>query len=316
MCIHLLSTINSGYEVPFRVAVQSFLDKHENDTATKWHVIGAGLPAAMCRAIENQAAGSALEFCWYDLSENSLQGLPVRGHFVPHVYARILAPRLLPKEVDRYLYLDGDLLLLDDIQALWNTDLQGAVIGAVTDMAVPLVSSPMGLRLFRELGFKTQDPYFNAGVMVVDVAAWRQHETGQRALDYLHRHSKAVNLLDQDALNAVLRGLWKPLDLRWNLISGLAGRPFFMAENFDGEEYRHALADPGIIHFAGLLKPWIHPRIASRWSEAYLDTLAQVFPDHRLSRSLSAHGYSFYDRRLRHIFYPAEKFVWAKRRGF
>ena len=315
MCIHLLSTINGGYEVPFRVTVQSYLD-HCGDATAKWHVFESDLPAESRHAIEDQAAGYPLKFYWYDFKGSLPANLPVRGHFVPHVYARILAPRLLPAEVRRFLYLDGDLLILDRITDLWNTDLQGAVIGAVPDMAVPHVSSPMGLRRFRELGFQAADPYFNAGVYLADTAAWRARETGRLALEYLDSHRDDVNLLDQDALNAVLRGLWKPLDLRWNLISGLAGRPFFNSYEFDEDEYRGALAEPGIVHFAGLLKPWVHPRIASRWSGLYLQTLARVFPDHQLSRSLSSRSFAFYDRRLRRMLYPVEKFVWSKRRGF
>ena len=315
MCIHLLSTINGGYEVPFRVTVQSYLD-HCVGAEAVWHVFISDLPESSRNAIEDQAAGHPLEFRWYDFEGLLPADLPVRGHFVPHVYARILAPRLLPAEVQRFLYLDGDLLLLDNISDLWGADLQGAVIGAVTDMAVPRVSSPMGLRRFRELGFQPQDPYFNAGVYLADTEAWRARETGRLALEYLDRYRDDVNLLDQDALNAVLRDLWKPLDLRWNLISGLAGRPFFNAGEFEEEEYRSALAKPGIVHFAGLLKPWVHPRIASRWNTQYLQTLDRVFPDHKLSRSLSSRSFSFYDRRLRRIFYPAEKYVWSKRRGF
>lgn len=316
MPIHLLSTIDTGYEVPFRVTLQSLLDHLEAPVSVQWHVIGSGLSPRVRAAIEAQAGGHPVTLNWYETPESPVDELPVRGRFVPHVYTRIIAPQLLPASIDRFLYLDGDLLLMDSISTLWETDLEGAVIGAVQDMAVPWVSSAMGIGTYRELGFDTRDPYFNAGVYLVDLAAWRKHDTGQRAIDYIKRHGDSINLLDQEALNAALHGRWKQLDLRWNLIAGLAGRRHYTLEGVDPDMYHQAIEHPGIVHFAGLLKPWVQPEIGSQWVQQYLQTLQQVFPDHQLSDSIRDRGFSFYDRKLRWLFYSAEKYVWSKRKGF
>ena len=316
MSIHLLSTIDAGYEVPFRVTLQSMLDHLEAPVSVQWHVIGSELPSALRGAVEAQASGKPVTFHWYETPASLIDDLPVRGRFVSQVYARIIAPQLLPAGTERFLYLDGDLLLMDSISALWETDLEGAVIGAVQDMAVPYVSSPMGIRTYRQLGFDAGAPYFNAGVYLVDLAAWRKRDTSQCAIDYIKRHGDSINLLDQEALNVALYGCWKQLDLRWNLIASLAGRCHYNAAGVDQGMYRQALKNPGIVHFAGLLKPWVHPDISSQWALQYLQTLRQVFPGHRLSGSIRDRGFSFYDRKLRWLLYPAEKYVWCKRKGF
>lgn len=316
MCIHLLSTINAEYEVPFRVTVQSLLNQLEADIPVTWHVFGTGLATTTREAIETQATEHSMRFRWYDFSPDQFADLPVRGRFIPHVYARIIAPGYLPDDVDHFLYLDGDLLFLDGISALWKTDLQDKVIAAAPDMAVPRASLPMGIARYRELGIAADDPYFNAGVYLVDRAAWERHDTSQRALDYIQRYGDSINLLDQDALNVALHGCWKPLNIRWNLISSLAGRRHYRLDGIDSAEYQRALTDPGIIHFAGLLKPWKYPRTASLWTPQYLETLHQVFPLHQFSNTLEARSYSFYDHWLRRFLYPAENYVWGKRKGF
>lgn len=316
MTMELLSTINADYVVPFRVTVQSFVTRLGGETPVRWHVFGTALNSDTRRQIEAQGLGKPVKFAWYDFSEAATGSLPTRGRFVPHVYARILAPELLPPDIERFLYLDGDLMVVDQVDPLWNTDLGDAVLGAAPDMAVPRVSSRMGLRCYRELGFEGCEPYFNAGVYLVNTQAWKAGETGQRALEYVKRYRDEINLMDQDALNAVLRGQWKPLECRWNLIASLAGHSHYNPVDIDPGEYSRALAEPGIVHFAGYLKPWLYPCLAPRWAQDYVDTLLEVYPDHRLGDSLWTRVLSFYDRRLRRLFYPLETRIWSKRRGF
>ncbi|MEO2020421.1 MAG: glycosyltransferase family 8 protein [Pirellulaceae bacterium] len=316
MTIHLLSTCNANYTVPFRVTVHSLLEHLPEDCEVHWYVFWPDLVDGVESSFARLVAGRSVRFHWLTVSPEKLEGLPVRGHFVPHVYTRILAPACLPESVDRFLYLDADLLVLDDITPLWKTPLGDNVIAAVPDLAVPKVSSPMGLRLFRELGIAPDAPYFNAGVYLADTHAWERRHIAQRAIEYLDRHAQEINLLDQDALNAVLCGQWKALDVRWNLVASLCGRSHYQPLGIDENELRRAQNRPGIVHYAGLLKPWAHPGIASFKVSRYLEVLEQACPKHRLQDSLKARSLGFYDRRLRGLFYPLEQFIWNKRKGF
>ena len=313
--VELLSTINADYIVPFRVTVQSLLDHARPGISLRWHVWHTGVCDDLKRQVEQHEQDVDLEFAWYEAGDK-LFGLPVRGHFVPHVYARLFATERLPAEVRRFIYVDGDVLVLDDIEKLWSTDLNGASLAAVQDLAVPRVSSPMGLKHFRTLGFDAEAPYCNAGVYVADVAAWRKARIGQAALAYLEEYRDHINLLDQDALNAVIKGSWKPLDYRWNLVSGPAGRSFCPRDGLDIAQLERAVANPGIVHFAGLLKPWVYPSLGSPWADEYARELRRLYPAYRLNTSFRARGISFYDRRLRHWTHGLEKRIWAARRGF
>lgn len=315
MRIELLSTIDEHYVVPFRVTVQSLLDHLGSGVDLRWHVCHGGLSDESKHRIESHAEGAPLEFHWHDPPPSPGRA-PVRGHFVPHVYTRLFAPDLLPADVTRFLYLDGDLLVLDGIEKLWSVELDGAVLAAVQDLAVPLVSSPMGLRRHAEIGFRPEAPYFNAGVFLADVAAWRRSRISRDAADYIEAYQADINLLDQDVLNAVARGRWKPLDLRWNLVSGPAGRSFRPAPGLDAVRLERAVANPGIVHFAGLLKPWIQSALGSPWAAEYGRVLNRVYPDYRWDRSARSRGLSLYDRHLRHWTHAIEKRIWSARRGF
>lgn len=316
MCIHLLSTVNSAYTVPFRVTVHSLLSNLSPGTRVRWHLCKKGLAQRDVDEIEGHRVGSNIEFVWHEIDATDLTSLPLRGRAVPKMYERLLMPEILAGEVERFIYLDGDLLVLEDIAKLWGLALDGMIIAAVQDLAVPVVSSPMGLRRYRELGFSRRSPYFNAGVYVADVGRWKRHGITTAALEYLERHKNAINLMDQDALNAVIKNRWKPLDYRWNLTASLAGRSHYRPRDVDRERLAWAVADPAIIHFSGYLKPWDVPRLGSKWARVYEHALLEALPGHRRKQSAKARALSFYDRSLRTYLYRAERTLWQRMRGF
>jgi lipopolysaccharide biosynthesis glycosyltransferase len=308
--MHLLSTINSDFVVPFRVLVRSLTRRRRRTPPITWHVVESGLTGKEKAAIEAQVARTSVSINWQRHADELVAQLPLKGRALPAMYDRIFVGQVLPESIDRVIYLDGDLLLLDAIDHLWETDLDGAVVGAVQDAVIPYVSSPAGLRKYRDLGFLRTDPYFNAGVLIIDLNAWRAHQTEERAIDYLHRYFRSVNLADQDALNAVLRGRWTRVDDRWNITGGAAGRAHFDASGIGRSRMTAALQRPALIHFSGHLKPWLYPDLGGRWSDAYRDALLDLCPGYRFERSLRTTAATFYDRHLRTYLYPLERLVW------
>jgi len=231
-----------------------------------------------------------------------VRDLPLRRPFTREAYYPLLLPDVLPPSVNRVLFLDADLLILDDLSPLWHVDLAGAPVAAVPDMAIPLVSSPRGLRNRRALGIPDAAAYFNAGVMLMDLDVWRRERVAQRAVDYL-RTAGTVDFLHQEALNAMLWDRWRPLPLRWNLISGLTGR------------FGYEIVDrPAIVHYAGYFKPWLAP-VGGPFGTAYRRHLERTRAAHDGAESAcwSRRLASIYDRYLRTHLYPVEHSLWAKR---
>ena len=86
----------------------------------------------------------------------------VSGPISRTAYFRLDIPDIVPADVERVIYLDCDLLVLDDIRLLWQTDLAGNPLGAAEDPHVGREKAEQngGLRLegrrflfqFRRLG--------------------------------------------------------------------------------------------------------------------------------------------------------------------
>lgn len=232
--------------------------------------------------------------------------IPPHPRFPPEAAAPLLLPQLLPESLDRVLFLDADLLVMDDVRRLWEWDLQGNVIAAGRDSAIPTCGSARGVKDLAAWGVRPEAEYFNGGVLVIDLQAWRRADVTARAFGYLRRTGSKVDFLHQEALNAVLGDRCRSLPARWNLLGGVAGRRF---ERPESEAWR----DPAIVHFAGRLKPW-RTRVGGRFEDAYRAALERA----GLEASRSRPGwrgalYSRYDRTMRDFLYPAERLLWRMR---
>jgi lipopolysaccharide biosynthesis glycosyltransferase len=175
------------------------------------------------------------------------------AHYTIDTYTRIWLAEFFPATVDRVLYLDADIVVVGSIAPLWSTDLAGALMGAVD-----IPGSDQGVR---RLGLRAEDGYFNAGVLLIDLARWRATRADQTVIDYIHAYPERLEY-DQDALNACFRSVTKRLDYRWNVI-----RPFFrepLALPLERAEIETIRREALIIHFNGGSKPWSyfcdHPR--------------------------------------------------------
>ena len=104
----------------------------------------------------------------------------------------------------------------------------------------------------RALGLDLATPYFNAGLMVVDRAAWRAAELGERAARALRDEPRTFPFMEQDALNATLAGGFAPLSPRCNFMGD-----FFLLD-------LEAAIAPIVLHFVNRPKPWEYARLARR----------------------------------------------------
>lgn len=174
------------------------------------------------------------EIEFVDINKNIFEGFYVSNHINKVAYYRILAPLLLPEKVGKYIYLDIDIILNEDIQLLFNTSLANNIIAAVFD--------PYGEERYEDLDI-LDEGYFNSGVLVVDKVKWLEQGITDKVLNFIREQPK-LKYHDQDALNYVLKNHWLRLDNEWNVQTS-----FFEIDN------QYGIA-PKIIHYTSHRKPW------------------------------------------------------------
>ena len=113
-------------------------------------------------------------------------------------YARLFVGEMLPETVDRVLYADCDMIVCEPLRELWNTPLDGKVLAAVQDSISADTKAAVGL----QAGMR----YFNAGLLLIDLAEWRARKMGERCMSFIDGHGGNVVHHDQGVLNGVLMG--------------------------------------------------------------------------------------------------------------
>lgn len=176
----------------------------------------------------------------------------------PSIYLRLMIPKLFP-DCEKVLYLDSDILVLDDIEKLWNIDLNGktcaACLAAVKD------------EHRKRLEFSKDMSYFNSGVMMFNAKKMHDDNAITKCIELFQLKQHVLKYPDQDLLNLLYHDNFLKLPLRWNLISSFCNK----APNetlYSAKETIDALKSPGIIHFTGKNKPHFFWR-SSHHSYAY-----------------------------------------------
>jgi len=262
--ITLVAGCDEDFARPLAVTLFSALKHLDPAQPVTLYLIDGGVSPESRMRIERVARRVRRDVClaWRKPQPEEMQYLAGARHLSPATYLRLFIPDLLPPEVTRALYVDSDFLIRADLRELWNTDLSGVAVAAARDFIVTQIDHPYsGVKDHRALGLDPQAPYFNAGLLLMDVGRWRRDRIAAKALSYAVKHGAALGNCDQDALNATLPGDWLPLDYRWNVQSAL----FYLHDLSDSAFTRELsqarpalLKEAKIIHFTGTPKPWNH----------------------------------------------------------
>ena len=211
--LHVLFCASRDYLQHAAVAAVSLLSTTPGPIV--FHVFTAeGDPAAEARLSDTLGRFPRIGLELYRVGYPGLSHAFVDRYLTKEAYLRFLAPDVLPRDIGRVIYLDCDLVVVDDVLPLWNTDLRGAAVGAVADC--DWTAGAAENRLTR-LGIPRRHVYVNSGVLVMDLDRWRRERLGERLFRFIEAKGASLAYHDQDALNAVLHSEIALLDRRWNV---------------------------------------------------------------------------------------------------
>ncbi|KAF0887928.1 hypothetical protein E2562_005643 [Oryza meyeriana var. granulata] len=182
------------------------------------------------------ASFPSLRFEIYPFRADAVTGLisvSVRAALeAPLNYARNYLADLLPKCVPRAIYLDSDVLAVDDVRRLWETRLPAAAVVAASEYCLANFSCyftetfwsdpQLGDRIFA--GRRRSPCYFNTGVMFIDLRRWRVGSYRRRIEVWMEmqKEKRIYELGSLPPFLLVFAGEVEAVDYRWNQ-HGLGG---------------------------------------------------------------------------------------------
>jgi lipopolysaccharide biosynthesis glycosyltransferase len=242
VCGPVVLAVDADYGMPLATTLRSTVEANTGAWPLEFYVLAYKLPDREKAKIVNSLPRGSASIHWVPVELNHFQQFSTLRHVSKITFVRLLIPYFLPDTISKVLYLDADVIVLHTLEPLWEADLNGAVLGAVSDTYLDPALKRSGPDTE---GMPQVHDYFNAGVLIIDIGLWRQKCVSEVALEYLSRHPES-SFSDQDALNVACDTLWKKLDPRWN----------FQVRG--GTRVSDLLPEqrPWIVHFIMGSKPW------------------------------------------------------------
>lgn len=268
--INILVTLDGGYLGPLCVMLHSLCESnptaqfrifvaHTSLEESDFEKIRASVCADRCR-VENVY-----------VPRDQFPGLPYSKRWPQEACYRIFAAHILPTDLDRVLYLDPDIVIINSLEQLYNIDLQGNYFAASTHL-FSLMQTVNRVRL----KMPPKSVYINSGVMLIDLKQLRKEQQIEQVLEYYRKNKNRIYLFDQDILNGlyckqtlVISPLLYNLDERYYKLHNI--NPYNKKNKID---HQWVADNTSIIHFCGKTKPW-NAKYKGRFGELFYDKFSK-----------------------------------------
>ena len=185
-------------------------------------------------------------------------------------FSRLYLGSLLPADIDKILYLDCDLLVLKELEEMYQSDISGCFCAGVSDCV-------SGSHL-RAIGLDSKSNYFNAGVLLINLEMWRKENVEEKFGEFSRKYNNDVLYADQGIINGVLSAKSVKLPPEYNCFTAVYDFTYKdlmtfrkPAGYYSEAEIESAKQDPAIVHFTTSflsVRPWVegcaHP-YAGEW---------------------------------------------------
>jgi len=244
--IHIVVATDQNYWHLTAVMLLSLASHHRSKEKLVCHVITSGLTDRQKHSFIEFFHSKGVTIDWLSVDPAAFKDFPVVDYFTPATYYRVEIPQLLSPAIRKVIYLDADILLLDDISKLWHTDIKGLPIAAVENFH----------SFHKEfVGIPAEAKFFNGGVLLIDLDYWRRHNVSDQLKRIIVTQKEKMIYCDQEALNLLFYDKCFFLPPKWNYSPGHED-VIELFELYDRRpEFKEAVQKPSLVHFLGFYKP-------------------------------------------------------------
>jgi lipopolysaccharide biosynthesis glycosyltransferase len=253
-----------SYVHALAVSVLSLLEVHDNSVQCNIYVVDAGIEDTDWHKIELTAK-------LFSFARLTRIATPCPQNAPPHVagkwsiWAKLWLDELLQTNDDNMvIYLDCDTLVLSSLVIQAHCVFASLRRNALPLAAVRDVGCPCGDDKLSKHGFTSTQPYFNAGVLFLDLEKIRDQRLLESTRQWALKHpgTPEFSMCEQDVLNLTFRGRWLPLSFSWN-VQGMGTYGDFrtraegpsMPALFSPEEWAKIQEEALVVHFTGTSSP-------------------------------------------------------------
>ncbi len=249
--IDIVMSFDDAYVQHSAAAMASILLNCDASSRFRFHILDGGISTIKKAKLMKLKKLRDFEIKFYDMTKYDWSMFPDNHiHTSEAAYYRLRIPEILPRNITKVLYLDGDIIVEQDLKELWNTDLLDFVLGAVEDVN----GVNFGIRL------NLSKKYFNSGVLLLNLDKLRRTDLMKKIIKYVKDNKERILCHDQDILNGLFNDQYREIPLKWNVCHPMYVPDRRLKHTYTDYDILIARQNPGIIHFTGN-KPWHWGRI-------------------------------------------------------
>jgi len=183
----------------------------------------------------------------FDLKHKDFPNIE-NSHVSEATYYRIYLNEFLPSDTNSILYVDADIIFLNDITNIYkeltdNLAKSKYVVAAKTEYS----RNNFNEERFTNLEMKS-NKYLNAGVMFIDLTKWRNQRVYESLIETQIKMGSRLIYWDQDVFNSFLDGEYLEMPEKLN----------FNPSNieYSKKKFNDIYENVICVHYNGKLKPW------------------------------------------------------------
>lgn len=245
--IHIAASCDDHYVSHVAALFRSIIANASSSSRFCFHLISTHIAPHHLTLLSDMIEGLNAKLNIIAADDSKFAHMPTLRYGLA-AYQRIALADYLDDNIERVIYLDSDVIVVDDITPLWQIDMNGAPVAAVENL------SP---KACQDFGFARQQ-YFNSGVLLVDLAQWRARDMLGEASAFIQANQHRLRFIDQCTLNGLFSNQWLRLPLRWNQQADIYGvyKKYAQGCGYSLQEMAEAIKQPVVVHFIGKQKPW------------------------------------------------------------
>lgn len=249
--MNLLVAINQNYSKQLNILLRSIQTSNPTEKFSVY-ILHKNLKQTDINEIITNLNLNLFQIHPIQIPNSEIDHFPVYEKRYPiEIYFRIFAAKYLPKNLDKILYLDTDIVVINKLKELYETDFENNYFIATTHIQKLL-------HKFHEirLGLNKKYPYINTGVLLMNLTELRKRPIEKEVFDFVRKNKKKLMLPDQDIISTLYGDKIKLVDnLKYNL-----GERALNLYNISHPTHQITTKwinkNTIIIHYYGRNKPW------------------------------------------------------------
>lgn len=248
MVIDLLVTLDENYIDQMKVLMTSIYINNPGEIFNVY-LIHSGIPEEKLNGLEKDLAKFSYKLFQVRADDGLFSSARVTDRYPKEMYYRLLAGKLLPDNLDKIIYIDPDILVINSLKDLWEMDISDSLFAAAshtgkTDMANNVNKIRLG----------TDTDYYNSGFLLINLKKAREEIVPEEIFAYADKNYKNLLLPDQDILNAMYGDKIFPIK---DSIYNYDARNYssYLLRSKGAEDLEWVMENTVILHFCGRDKP-------------------------------------------------------------